>query len=66
MIGFGIALIAVSWAFDGWQVVPMLFIISLFGILVNTVINRPVESMAGLGLALIGIPVYFFWRGKNK
>jgi APA family basic amino acid/polyamine antiporter len=50
----------------GYPVVPMLFIISLFGILVNTMINRPVESFAGLGLALLGIPVYFFWKGKGQ
>lgn len=50
----------------GYPIVPMLFIISLFGILVNTLINRPVESIAGLGLALLGLPVYYFWKGKSN
>jgi APA family basic amino acid/polyamine antiporter len=49
----------------GYPVVPLLFIVSLSGLLFNTLINRPVESLAGLGLALLGIPVYFLWRKKN-
>lgn len=50
----------------GYPVVPMIFIIALSGVLVNSLINKPVESLAGLGIVLIGIPVYFAWKKKNQ
>ncbi|UCE43236.1 MAG: amino acid permease [Candidatus Aminicenantes bacterium] len=49
----------------GYPIVPMIFILALSGILLNTVIRRPVESLAGIALMLAGIPVYFLWD-KNK
>jgi APA family basic amino acid/polyamine antiporter len=50
----------------GYPVVPALFILSLSGILLNTLVNRPVESAAGVGLTLLGLPVYYLWRGRNE
>jgi APA family basic amino acid/polyamine antiporter len=50
----------------GYPWVPILFIISLVGILVNTVINKPWESLIGTVLMLIGIPVFFYWRRKQQ
>jgi APA family basic amino acid/polyamine antiporter len=49
----------------GYPVTPLVFIIVLLIILVNTLIKKPVESLAGLGLAVIGIPIYYTWR-KSK
>lgn len=48
----------------GYPVVPMIFIVALSGILLNTLIRRPVESLTGLALMAVGIPVYFMWRKK--
>ena len=50
----------------GYPVVPIVFIIALLGILVNTLISRPVESLTGTALTLLGIPVYLYWRRKNS
>lgn len=50
----------------GYPVVPILFIIASVGILFNTLIERPVESIAGLGFTAVGIPIYFYWRRKSK
>lgn len=50
----------------GYPVVPVLFIIASFGILINTLIEKPVESLAGLGFTILGTPVYFYWRRKNR
>lgn len=49
----------------GYPVVPILYIIALSGLLVNTLVNKPVEAIAGLGIAVLGIPVYFYWKGKT-
>jgi APA family basic amino acid/polyamine antiporter len=35
------------------------------GILINTLIEKPVESLAGLGFTALGIPVYYYWRKKS-
>jgi APA family basic amino acid/polyamine antiporter len=45
---------------------PWVFIIALSGILLNTLIKRPVESLAGVGLIVIGIPVYFIWKNRGE
>lgn len=51
---------------QGYPVIPILFIITLFGILINTLVRKPVESLAGLGIVVIGLPVFYYWRRKNK
>ena len=48
----------------GYPVVPLLFILASTGILINTLIEKPVESLAGIGLLLLGIPVYMFWKRR--
>jgi len=50
----------------GYPVVPWVFIIALSGILLNTLIRRPVESLAGVGLMVIGIPVYYIWKNRGE
>ncbi|MBW1688813.1 MAG: amino acid permease, partial [Deltaproteobacteria bacterium] len=49
----------------GYPVVPALFIAASAGILLNTVIEKPVEALAGIGFMALGVPVYLFWRRKN-
>ncbi len=49
----------------GYPFVPMVFILSLSGILVNTLIRRPVESLSGVALMIAGIPVYYMWKKKK-
>lgn len=46
----------------GYPVVPALFIIASMGILINTLIEKPVEALAGLGITAVGIPVYYYWK----
>jgi APA family basic amino acid/polyamine antiporter len=50
----------------GYPVVPIIFILTSFCILLNTLIQKPVESLAGLGFTALGIPVYFYWRRKGR
>jgi len=49
----------------GYPVIPIVFIAASSGILLNTLIEKPVESLAGLGFTVIGIPVYFYWKRKK-
>ena len=49
----------------GYPVIPIVFIVTSLGILVNTLIGRPVESLIGLVITLIGIPVYYVWKKRK-
>lgn len=46
----------------GYPLVPALFVAGSLYLVVNTLRERPVESLAGLGLLAIGLPVYAYWR----
>ncbi|MFH1944852.1 MAG: amino acid permease [Acidobacteriota bacterium] len=50
----------------GYPVVPAIFILCSLGILLNTLLEKPVESLAGLGLLALGFPVYYYWRTKGR
>ena len=50
----------------GYPVVPMVFIFALSGVLLNALIEKPVESLSGLGFLIIGIPVYYLWKKKSN
>jgi APA family basic amino acid/polyamine antiporter len=50
----------------GYPVVPLLYLIFLAALLLNTLVNKPVESIAGLGFVAIGVPVYFYWKKKDS
>ena len=47
----------------GYPVVPLLFIAGASFMVLNTLMARPVQSLLGLGLLVIGIPVYL---GRQK
>lgn len=49
----------------GYPVVPLIFILASIGILINTMIEKPVEAFAGLGIMALGIPAYFYWKKKK-
>jgi APA family basic amino acid/polyamine antiporter len=47
----------------GYPIVPVVFVAGSAAFVVNTLVERPVESIAGLGLLALGLPVYWwYWR----
>ncbi len=48
----------------GYPIVPILFILASAGILVNTFLEKTVESMIGIALTVLGIPVYYCWKSR--
>ena len=46
----------------GYPIVPALFMAGSVFVIVNTLQARPVESIAGLALLAIGLPVFYYWR----
>ena len=51
------------WGYPG---VPIIFIVASFCITINTLINRPMQSLPVVGLTVLGIPVYYFWQSRHK
>jgi APA family basic amino acid/polyamine antiporter len=48
----------------GYPIVPIIFIAGSLGFVANTLMERPVESLAGLGLLALGLPAYWYWQQK--
>jgi APA family basic amino acid/polyamine antiporter len=48
----------------GYPLVPIAFVLAATWFLVNTVIERPVESGIGSLIVALGVPVYFMWRQR--
>ncbi len=46
----------------GYPIVPALFVIGAVVLIVNTLNQRPRESLTGLGLLVIGLPAYWYWK----
>lgn len=55
-------LLLLAWAARVWgyPVVPIVFITASGAFVLNTLIERPQESFAGLGLLAPGLPVYWY------
>jgi APA family basic amino acid/polyamine antiporter len=48
----------------GYPVVPAIFIMFCFYLVINTIFTRPREAAIGMVLILAGIPVYFLLQRK--
>ena len=48
----------------GYPFVPILFLIGAAVLEISTLIHQPRESLAGILLILLGLPVYFYWRRR--
>lgn len=49
----------------GYPVVPLIFIVSSFVIVINQIMSDPVESLTGLSMILVGLPVYYIWARNH-
>lgn len=50
----------------GYPAVPAIFILGSAVLVVNTLVERPVESITGLGLVALGLPMYWWWSSSGK
>jgi APA family basic amino acid/polyamine antiporter len=46
----------------GFPIVPIVFALVCLAIVLNQIATDPRESLIGLGLVILGLPVYYFWR----
>lgn len=50
----------------GYPVVPAIFILGVFTLMANTLVQKPVESLVGLGLVFLGLPAYWYWQRRSR
>ena len=48
----------------GYPWVPALFLLGSVLLVANTLSEKPVESLLGLGLVFLGVPAFAFWRRR--
>ena len=48
----------------GYPLTPAVFILAALAIVANTLVARPVQALAGVGIVLLGTPAYLFWRRR--
>ncbi len=49
----------------GYPWVPLLYCVICGAWALNTLWRKPVESMAGIGIMLLGTPAYLYWRSQK-
>jgi APA family basic amino acid/polyamine antiporter len=49
----------------GYPVTPLLFAASAAMLVLNTMRERPTQALAGLGVVLLGTPVFYLWRARS-
>jgi APA family basic amino acid/polyamine antiporter len=49
----------------GYPVIPAIYVLGSIALVWNTLMERPTESIAGLGLVAAGLPFYWYWSQKQ-
>ncbi len=50
----------------GYPFVPAIFVIVAVWFVYNTIVTDPRDSLIGLGLVLLGVPAYAYWKRKLR
>ena len=49
----------------GYPIVPIVFLLVSGWLLINTLITAPTQSFIGIGLILLGLPVYYYLNNRS-
>jgi len=50
----------------GYPIIPLVFVVVALWLIINTLVARRVESVVGLGLIVIGLPLYFYFKLRRR
>jgi APA family basic amino acid/polyamine antiporter len=50
----------------GYPWTPAIFILVSLAFVINTLFERPLESLWGLGVVVLGLPAYAWWRAQSE
>jgi len=48
----------------GYPWTPLLFVIAAAALVANTIFTQPGRAAVGIGVVLLGLPVYFIWQKR--
>jgi APA family basic amino acid/polyamine antiporter len=49
----------------GYPLMPLVFVLVATWLVINTLVNKPVESVTGLVLIALGLPLYIYFRMRQ-
>jgi APA family basic amino acid/polyamine antiporter len=49
-----------------YPLLPLVFVITVFGVIVASAINRPGDAGMSLLIIALGVPVYYGWRWREE
>jgi APA family basic amino acid/polyamine antiporter len=58
--------VASPYRVPGYPWTPLLFIVAAAALVINTIATQPARAAVGLGVVLLGTPVYFIWRSRKR
>lgn len=50
----------------GYPVTPLLFVLAAGAVVASTLVSQPGNALAGIGLILVGLPVYFVFASRQR
>jgi len=50
----------------GYPFVPAIFVLFCLGLIIYTPSQRPMETLSGIALILLGVPFYYYWNRNKK
>jgi APA family basic amino acid/polyamine antiporter len=50
----------------GYPAVPIIFIVGTLWVVGSALVARPVTTLAGIGMTLLGVPVYLVWKAASR
>src|SRR5215468_2894175 len=50
----------------GYPLMPLVFVLVATWLVINTLLNKPVESVTGLVLIVLGLPLYLYFRLRQR
>jgi APA family basic amino acid/polyamine antiporter len=62
----GLAEPAGAFRAPGWPVTPALFVAASLYVVVGSVSSNPGNAALGMGILLLGVPVYHYWRRRSQ
>jgi APA family basic amino acid/polyamine antiporter len=46
----------------GYPWTPVLFVIAAAALVANTIVTQPLRAAVGIGVSLLGVPIYAIWK----
>ena len=56
----------VTFRMKGYPVLPLIFIVAVLGVVASNIVSNPTDAGMGLAIALLGLPVYWFWSRSHR